>query len=75
MDEWTPILALPNLDMKDILECAYAAIVSATDSRVMKQCATHPKMKTFLLKFSTQFRENVAPSPTSFSRPTFPITN
>ena len=46
MDEWTPILALPNLDMKDILECAYAAIVSATESRVMKLCATHPKLKT-----------------------------
>ena len=51
MDEWTPLLALPNFDMKHMLECAYAAIVSATDSRVMKLCATHPKLKTFCSSF------------------------
>ena len=34
-----------------------------------------PQAEDFLLKFSTQIRGNVAPSPTSFSRPTFPITN
>jgi hypothetical protein len=24
MDEWTPVLALPNLDMSGTLECPYA---------------------------------------------------
>jgi hypothetical protein len=28
MDEWTPVLALPNLDMRGTLECPYAAIVA-----------------------------------------------
>jgi hypothetical protein len=36
MDEWTPVLALPNLDMKGTLECSYAAIVVSADPRVEK---------------------------------------
>jgi hypothetical protein len=44
MDKWTPVLALPNLDMRGTLECPYAAIVGPTDSRVEKLRATHPKI-------------------------------
>jgi hypothetical protein len=62
MDEWTPVLALPNLDMRGTLECPYAAIVGPADSRVEKLRATHPKLTTFLSKFSGQFREHVWPS-------------
>jgi hypothetical protein len=62
MDEWTPVLALPNLDMRGTLECPYAAIVAPTDPRVEKLRATHPKLTTFLSKFSGQFREQVWPS-------------
>jgi hypothetical protein len=62
MNEWTPVLALPNLDMRGTLECPYAAIVAPTDSRVEKLRAAHPKLTTFLSKFSSQFREQVWPS-------------
>ncbi len=62
MDEWTPVLALPNLDMRGTLECPYAAIVAPTDARVEKLRAAHPKLTTFLSKFSSQFREQVWPS-------------
>jgi hypothetical protein len=56
------VLALPNLDMKGTLECPYAAIVAPTDSRVEQLRAAHPKLTTFLSKFSDQFREQVWPS-------------
>jgi hypothetical protein len=62
MDEWTPVLALPNLDMRGTLECPYAAIVAPSDPRVEKLRNAHPKLTTFLSKFSGQFREHVWPS-------------
>ncbi|MGB8278916.1 MAG: hypothetical protein WCF20_13420 [Methylovirgula sp.] len=62
MDEWTPILALPNLDMGGTIECPHAAIVSPTDKRVWKLRSDHPKLTTFLSKFSGQFRTQVWPS-------------
>ena len=62
MDEWTPALALPNLDMRGTIECPHAAIVSPTDHRVEKLRTDHPKLTTFLSKFSGQFREQVWPS-------------
>jgi hypothetical protein len=62
MDEWTPIVALPNLDMRGAIECPYAAIVSPTDGRVQKLRKDHPKLTKFLSKFSGQLREQVWPS-------------
>jgi|SRR5665213_1516439 len=62
MDEWTPIIALPNLDMRGTIECPYAAIVSPTDDRIKKLCKDHPNLTTFLSKFSEQFRTQVWPS-------------
>jgi hypothetical protein len=62
MDEWTPVLALPNLDMKGTIECPHVAIVSPTDDRVRKLCKDHPTLMTFLSKFSGQFRDQIWPS-------------
>jgi len=62
VDEWAPVLALPNLDMRGTIECPYAAIVPPTDDRVWKLRNDHPKLTTFLSKFSGQFREKVWPS-------------
>jgi hypothetical protein len=59
MDEWTPVLALPNLDMRGTMECPYAAIVAPSDPRVEKLREAHPKLTTFLSKFWGQFREQV----------------
>ena len=62
MDEWTPVLALPNLDIRGAIECAYAAIVAATDPRVDKLRQAHPTLMTFLSKFSSQFGDQIWPS-------------
>jgi hypothetical protein len=62
MDEWKPMLALPNLDMKGTIECPSAVIASPTDHRVEKLRSDHPKLTTFLSKFSGQFGQSVWPS-------------
>jgi len=62
MDEWTPILALPNLDMQGTIECPYAAIVSPSDDRILKLRNDHPKLITFLSKFSDQYGTKIWPS-------------
>jgi len=62
MDEWKPILVLPNLDMQAAIECEFAAIVSPADSCVEQICKDHQKFTTFLGKFSGQFKEQCWPS-------------
>jgi addiction module HigA family antidote len=62
MDEWTPVVALPNLDMRGTIECQYAALVPPTDSRAAKLRTVHPKLTTFLSKFSEQFGQQIWPS-------------
>lgn len=62
MDEWKPVLALPNLDMRGAIECPHAAILSPVDPRVEKLRADHPNLTTFLSKFRGQFGEQVWPS-------------
>lgn len=62
MDDWVPVLALPNLDMRGTIECDHAAIVSPVDRRVEKLRQDHPNLTTFLSKFSNQFGEQVWPS-------------
>jgi hypothetical protein len=54
MDEWTPVLVLPNLDMRGTVECKYAAIVPPTDSRAEKLRTDHPKLTTFLSPYFRQ---------------------
>jgi len=62
MDEWTPVLALPNLDMRGALECPSAAILAPTHPRVEQLRYAHPRLTTLLSKFFGQFRELVLPS-------------
>lgn len=62
MDEWVPVLALPNLDMRGAIECDHAVIVSPVDQRVEKLRQDHPNLTIFLSKFSGQFGEQVWPS-------------
>lgn len=62
IDEWKPILVLPNLDIRGAIECDYAAIVSPIDHRVERIRHAHPEFTDFLGKFSTQFKEQCWPS-------------
>ena len=62
MDEWTPILVLPNLDVQATIECEFAAIVSPADPRVEQLRKDHPRLTKFLGKFSGQFGEQCWPA-------------
>jgi hypothetical protein len=62
MDKWTPMLVLPNLDVRCAVECEFAAIVSPVDSRVEQLRKDHPTLTQFLGKFSGQFGEQRWPS-------------
>jgi hypothetical protein len=55
------MLVLPNLDVRDAVECEFAAIVSP-DSRVEQLRKDHPTLTQFLGKFSGQFEEQCWPS-------------
>lgn len=61
-DEWIPIVALPNLDMRGKVECEYAAIVRPDDPRVEKLRADHPRLTDFLTRFRSQFGAEIFPS-------------
>jgi hypothetical protein len=61
-DEWTPVLALPNLDIRGKLECQYAAIVPPDDSRIERLRRDHPRLTEFMSKFKGQFDEPIWPS-------------
>jgi hypothetical protein len=61
-DEWVPVLALPNLDMRGAIECEHAAVVSPVDPRVKQLRKDHPNLTMFLSKFRDQFGEQVWPS-------------
>jgi hypothetical protein len=61
-DEWAPVVALPNLDVRGVIECQHAAIVASSDDRVLKLCDAHPELTTFISKFVSQFREQVFPA-------------
>src|SRR5690242_106293 len=61
-DEWTPILVLPNLDMRGTIECQYAAIVPPDDPRIEQLRQDHPALTEFMKKFKGQFGEQIWPS-------------
>ena len=62
MDEWIPILVLPNLNMEGTIECEFAGIVSSIDPRVERLRKDHPTLTQFLRNFSGQFKEKSRPS-------------
>lgn len=62
MDDWRPLLVLPNLDMRGTIECDFAALVSPVDDRVEKLRNDHPTLTEFLAKFSGQFQQQYWPA-------------
>lgn len=62
MDEWKPLVVMPNADVRRSLECEFAAIVPPDDARIAQLCADHPTFQQFLYKFSGQFGEQIWPS-------------
>lgn len=68
MDEWIPVVVLPNLNIQAKVQCAHAAIVAIGDPRMEKLRADHPRFKTFLSKFRCQFGLEVWPATLLLSR-------
>ena len=62
MDEWKPILVLPNLDMQGVVQCEHAAIVCVTEARIEKLRKDHSRFHNFLNRFKGQFKQQVWPS-------------
>jgi hypothetical protein len=62
MIEWTPIFVLPNVSMRDSIECELAALTGHDDARVKAVIENHPRFGAFLSKFKDQFGEQINPS-------------
>jgi hypothetical protein len=62
MTDWTPILVLPNLDIRGVIDCGVAALVPVTDSRVEAIRTEHPRFHEFLSRFTGQFGDQIWPS-------------
>jgi hypothetical protein len=61
-ESWKPIFVLPNVDLIDAIECEIAAVVPATDQRVISLKTAHPKLKEFMGRFSDNFGGKFEPS-------------
>jgi hypothetical protein len=63
MDDWIPLLVLPNLQIQGTFECQnIMALVPFTDPRVETLIKAHPYFKTFLSKFRDAFGVQIWPS-------------
>jgi hypothetical protein len=62
MADWSPILVLPNVDMRGSVKTAKAALTKRDDTRVQEIIKEHPSFGSFLSKFKGQFGEKVYPS-------------
>lgn len=60
--DWVPICVFPNLRLKEAIDASYGAIVPADDPRVAALSKAQPTFRSFLRRFSTEFRERLEPS-------------
>lgn len=59
---WTPVFVLPNVELIDPIETDFAAIVPATDSRIVSLCRKHSSFRSFLNRFSDNFGAKFKPT-------------
>src|SRR5258706_6008661 len=62
MPDWTPVVVLPNLALKEPIECGQAAIVPMTDGRVVALAKKNKSLGRFLSQFTDAFGQKVQPS-------------
>jgi|HubBroStandDraft_6_1064221.scaffolds.fasta_scaffold341122_1 hypothetical protein len=63
MDEWLPLLVLPNLELLTAVECeGIMALVSIQDPRIETLMQDHPQFRDFLFRFRATFGELRVPS-------------
>jgi hypothetical protein len=59
---WTPIIALPNIDVTCAVESTNGAIMGYHDDRVAALCAENTNLQIFLNGFKDAFGQELAPS-------------
>lgn len=59
--DWTPVWALPNIDLDKPIEAGWAAFVPNTDPRVSAIKRAHPEFRKFIGKFTDTFGHRIRP--------------
>lgn len=62
MDAWTPVGVLPNIELASPIDAGEIALVAGGDERVTVLCAAHPRLASFLGRFSDAFGQEVLPA-------------
>lgn len=62
MIDWLPIVVLPNVRVREPVEMENVALCPPSDARVVKSISHHPKLGTFLEKFTDAFGHKISPS-------------
>lgn len=60
--EWTPVFVLPNIPLEVAIGCDIAALAPAHDNRVASLKSKHPKLRSFLNRFTDNFGQKFEPA-------------
>ena len=58
---WTPMFALPNINVVEPIEVTHFGLLAATDARVADLRKKHENFETYLSHFSTEFQVESPP--------------
>lgn len=59
---WTPIWALPNMDLDEPVDSDFFALVPATDPRVRAMKREYPEFRKFMARFTDTFKSRIHPT-------------
>lgn len=59
---WTPIWALPNINLDEPVESDFFALVPFADRRVQEMKRRHPEFRKFMMRFTDTFRNSIHPA-------------
>lgn len=59
---WTPIWALPNINLDEAVESEFFALVPIDDKRVRRIKREQPEFRKFIARFSDTFKNRITPS-------------
>ena len=62
MLKWSPMFALPNINLQEAIDVDGFAIAPVHDERIQEMARTQKRFASFLKKFETEFGEQVWPS-------------
>lgn len=59
---WTPIWALPNIQLDEPVDSDFFALAPASDPRVQVLKREHPEFRKFMLRFTDTFKHRIHPT-------------